>query len=277
MDFAKQTERLRQIEHEFPEALSQAFDNEEFEPVAALVIEHVQIKRSIKQHFLNLPAAHLPDDASGDVRAMVQTIVLGHKLRLEELLSDTPLKDLFNDEHTFDELDDLAAKHYFSWYSHYEYVSGMLEVGALIARADDTPAEFGSFLQEMRQCYAFQQYLAVCVLCRTVIEIALRHLCQLEGFFNPEHQNYGITTSYYERKAREQKRSFRIPEDYQMQPADLRALLDRSSYFKKFRSPIGDLYADLSRVVHGNRTISKSEAKNFARDTLQLLHDLYEV
>jgi len=62
-----------------------------------------------------------------------------------------------------------------------------------------------------------------------------------------------------------------------MQPADLRALLDRSSYFKKFRSPIGDLYADLSRVVHGNRTISKSEAKNFARDTLQLLHDLYEV
>ncbi len=277
MDFAEQIERLRQIEQEFPDALSLAFDKKDFKPLGALVEEHGQIKRSIKQHFLDSPAALLPDDASRDVRATVQRIVLGKKLPLEEVVSDTPLSDLFDDEHTFDELDELAEEHFFPWYSHYEYVSGMLEVGALVARADDTPTEFGSFLQEMRQCYAFEQYLAVCVLCRTVIEIALRHLCQLEGFFDPEHQNYGITKSYYERKAREQNRSFRIPEDYQMQPADLRALLDRSNHFKKFRGPISDLYADLSRIVHGNRTVSKSEAREFARDTIQLLHDLYEV
>jgi hypothetical protein len=277
MNLTVNVERLWRIEREFPEALLLAFDKKQHGPLGKLAEEYCEIKRLIKEYFLDSPAALLPDDDSRSLRTTIQKILLGKKLPLEEALVGTPLERLFGDEHTFDELDELAANHFFSWFSQYEYVNGLLEVGALIARIDATPDELDCFLQEMRRSYAFQQYLAVCVLCRTVIEIALRHLCQLEGYFDPEHQNYAITRAYLDRKAREQERDFRIPEDYQMQPADLRALLARSNHFVRFREPIADLYVDLSRIVHGNRTVSKIQALGFAQGTLKLLHDLYEV
>src|SRR5690606_33063529 len=155
-----------------------------------------------------------------------QKVLLDDPLPLEETLAGTPFSDLLKDELSLDELNDLADLHFHDWFSHYEYVSGMLEAGALVARVEATPPELDAFLQEVRQCYAFQQYLAVCALCRTAIEITLRHLVRLEGFFDPEQPEYGVMRAYYERKARAEGRAFRVPEDYQMQPADMRELLN---------------------------------------------------
>lgn len=169
-------------------------------------------------------------------------------------------------------------KHFHSWYGAGEYIDGMLEIGPLIARAEDLPAELKGFVHELRQCYAFQQYLAVCVLCRTCIEIALRHICELEGFFDPESDKYSITQSYLATKAKaEGYRNRKVVDDYLAEPRDTRHLLSTIPNFKKKVSKLSELYGDLSRIVHGSLPSKKKSAREFARETIDLLHELYEI
>ena len=286
MDFTSQVERLTQLEREILEALramvadliedSEA-NKEAYAGLDALGEEYRQIKLDVRQAFMEEPMALIPEDSSRHVREVVQKVVLGEPLPLEELLAQGPFAGWLENELSMDELDELADEHFHPWYSHYEYVEGMLEAGALVARADSVPYEFGSFLHELRQCYAFQQYLAVCVLCRTAIEIALRHLVKLEGFFEPGTREFGVMRSHYERKARAEGRDFRVPEDYQMQPADMRELLNTVMAFRKHNQPVRDLYADLSRVVHSHDDVPKQKAREYLTRTLRLLHELYEL
>lgn len=238
---------------------------------------YIKIKREIREYFLEKSVDLLPDDSSDESRSYIQRILNGEKTNLERLFEGTPFEELLHDGYDLSKLDDLASDHFYSWYNGYDYIEGVLEIGAIVLRVEKIPNEMADYLNQMRSCFAFQQYLAVCVLCRTLIEITLRHICKLEGFFNPEHLNYRIKYTLYQRKADKDGRNFKIPEDYLMQPSDLRYLLNTNNHFKKFREPIAQLYSDLSRVVHGNRTIKKEECKTLAKKTMQLIHDLYEV
>ncbi len=79
-----------------------------------------------------------------------------------------------------EELWDLGDKHFYSWFSHYEYVKELFYIGALIVGIS-VPEALRCYVEEARRCYAFQQYNGVYSLCRTILEAAVRHTCQRNG------------------------------------------------------------------------------------------------
>ncbi|MCH8525067.1 MAG: hypothetical protein LAT52_10990 [Balneolales bacterium] len=277
MDLKAQVNRLQGAEREVLDAIIKVIETKDSATLDQSLGTYKGTKAQIRDFFLQNPVELLPDDSSDEARQYIQRIVNGGKTDLELTLHGTPLEGLIDSTPDLVTLDELASQHFYSWFSGYDYVEGILEIGAIVLRVDKIPAEMTENLHEIRNCYAFQQYLAVCVLCRALIEITLRHICQLEGFFDPEHRNFSTTRGLFERKAKSEQRDYKIPEDYMMQPADLRYLLNTDNSFKKFKDPIADLYSQLSRVVHGNKTVSKKESKAFAKKTLKLIHDLYEV
>lgn len=79
----------------------------------------------------------------------------------------------------FEYYDELANEYYHPWFSHYEYIDGMLEIGSLFVN-HDLPENLEHFLSEVRKCYAFRQYNAVFGLCRILLEVVVRDLADQE-------------------------------------------------------------------------------------------------
>lgn len=270
----EKAERLQELPDLILEALISCIKTKNCDEAVALVTEYGQTKKDIKLAFLEKPAAAIPESENKDARKILQAVVLGEELPLEKAFNDTPLEGVFEDELSSEELEELGTLHFYSWFSHYEYVEGMYRVGALIARIGSLPENLGSFLQEVRQCFAFQQYLAVCALCRTVLEISVRDLYNIEGFNDSESDVSQIAKSYFEDKKR--GRHYKTVEDYDIPLSDLRNVLCKLPDYKPFYWRIRNLYEELSRVIHGSKTIYGNEAEEKLKMTLQLIHDLYE-
>lgn len=72
-----------------------------------------------------------------------------------------------------EKLDELAFSEFYSWFGPSIYFWNLLEIGVLIVDKK-VHAKVEKFVDEARQCYAFERYNAVYSICRTMIEAALR-------------------------------------------------------------------------------------------------------
>jgi len=104
------------------------------------------------------------------------------------------------------ELWDLGDEHFYSWFSHYEYVRAMFEIGALIIGIS-IPKEIDRYVSEVRRCYAFQQYHAVYSMCRTILEAAVRHKCQTQGRLKKSQGNLIDCEGRFERNRKVWRKS----------------------------------------------------------------------
>lgn len=259
MDFNNIAYRLNELEYSILDAYRYFEETKSTEKLAEVIGEHNAIILSIRKYFINNPVALIPAKASASTRAMIQEILLTGKSPIDRVFEETALAEFFDYTPDSDDLEELAKEHFLSWFSHYDYVYAILETAALVLKSDKLPDDLLKFLSEIRQCYAFQQYLASILLCRTSLELGLYHKCIAEERlpeYNPSIKSY--------------------VEDFVPTFSIMREKLSVLGDFKEFDLPLRDLYHELSRYIHGQHHTNKNIARDLITRTFKMLHDLYE-
>ena len=111
------------------------------------------------------------------------------------------------------------------------------------------------FVDEARSCFAFQQYNALCSLCRTILEVAVRDICKRKQFIKENNDNV-------------------IPFD-NYNKDNISQLINKISW-GELRKKIKDIYYNkTSFLIHGHKTIKRKEAKELFRETIMVVQYLY--
>jgi|GEM_PF-6413633 len=176
---------------------------------------------------------------------------------------------------SWDELNDLADEHYFPAFSQYEYINNIMEVGVLIAKIDSLPEHLHKFVKEVKKCYGFQRYLAVVALSRTMIEISIRDLYNLNHFNDKDSWQHERAIKYFRKKKGKKWEKY----IYEFDPtlADMTNILCSLPQYENFKDEINNLKAEMNRVIHGRATVKQEKAKETLADSLNLLSKLYAV
>jgi len=218
------------------------------------MLDYYGLKNEICAVLLDYPVAKLHDK---EVRELLSQATSKEGLEIEILLADH-LNDLgikkkpheIFDPYGFDEYDQLASDHLFSWFGPEAYIKNLFIAGYLIL-GTAVPSHFKKFVDQARQCFAFEQYLAVYSLCRTILEIAVRDVGQKKGILP---RDKGKVKHDVLRRFQEMKRKV-VP--------------------KSLREEVENIYDKASGLIHGNKTVKKSEAIDLLRRTLKVVQNLY--
>ncbi|MBE9547337.1 MAG: hypothetical protein IMF10_07575 [Proteobacteria bacterium] len=211
--------------------------------------EFMDLRKKIKKDLIDYPTAKIHDTQAQEILSKI--------IQEEPFQADNFLKALENktgesydfDKLEYDEIEELSDLFY-SWFSHYEYLEGLYEIGSLIV-GFSIPDTLKSYVSEARTCYAFQQYNAVYGLCRTILEIAIRHRCERKGII--KHQKGKIV-------------------DFDVyRPGELINKATRGP----LRDKVKEIYSDTSALLHGRKTVNSDDAKKMFKDTLRVVQDLY--
>lgn len=219
------------------------------EELPRLIVQFSELKKQLKTVLIDIPVAKIHDDFARRILVKVNQNEPFQTDRIVQAISSQVDEPVDLDELDNEEFAALAPKLY-EWFSHYEYIEGLYEIGSLIV-AVSVPPTLVSYLDEARQCYAFQQYNAMNALCRTVLEIALKH--------------------YGERKGLLPKVGDKVRDLDEYRPTKLIQLVRDSA----LRSRTRDLYFKTSTVLHGNKLASAEEAKKTFKEMLGVIQDLY--
>lgn len=215
------------------------------------VADFVETRRSLRTKLMHFSAiGGLQPNAQRVLRKLSEGRKLQAQAVIEKIGSRYP-----NDESLL-ELDDseiecLSHDLFHSRYSHYDYVEGLDQIGSLIA-SDDIPKEIGSFVDEAKQCYAFQRYIAVVSLCRTLVEAVARDICIKKELFRKRGDNVVAWEQY--------------------RWSDLRNLVASGELNNRLRNH----YGDMSSLVHGRRTAGQNDAQKIFQKTIAIIHSLYD-
>jgi hypothetical protein len=222
----------------------------DWENLKTALTEYHALRKGIRIRLLNQTAVSIGDT---EAAALLQRITTGEGLPTDKVIEhlhsvsgfDQPLEEFGEDE-----LEALGSDLFYSWFSHYEYISGLAELRPLVV-SGSAGESVSRLVRQVKDCYAFQQYDASYSLCRTVIEASIRDICVRRQFF----PDLGENVILFERFNWSQLR-------------------DRVSS-GILRQRLSSLYSDLSAVLHGRRSVSKDEARRAFEDTLQVIEQLY--
>lgn len=233
----------------------------EVSSLAKLVVEFADRKKEILHFLLKNPIVNLasPNDTNNiEAMQILQKISFGQPMPVEMATSGGVISDYLSGELEEGEIDSLGSDLLYSWFSHYEYIEGLYEVGSLILSCGNLPTYLDTFVSEVRNCYVFQQYNAVYVLCRTMLEISVK--------------NVAISKKI-------------IPEDthkikqLESRTLDLYTLIDvlcdNFPKYKSLRSNLHEVRKRTNSIVHGSNVVNKQEAKLLLKKTLLVIHELF--
>ena len=274
--------------------------------------ELLDLKKSIKRSLITTPGIAFDEEQYNENEKylkLIQTVSLDKNLSVErkvvsklleqffERHKNLPKKDydttkefiedlsteakneldflFFKDDLTPEEERELAEEFFDTIYFGESYIRDLYNCGILIARIGSLPEFLKDFINEVRECFAFEKYLAVCALCRTILEISIRDLYNLEGFNDKKSQEHAIAEGYFSKKKKGSK--WKYAEDYNISLHDMTNVLCKLPEYENFRQEIRDLKTEMNRVIHGNKTSNREESKNMIKRTLELIHNLYDV
>lgn len=213
--------------------------------------EFMDLKKKIKKEMIECPVAKIHNDIAQEVLRKIS--------QSEEFQTEKIIKGIENqtgssfefDKLDFEEADDDEMRDLFnSWFSHYEYLQGLYEIGSLVV-SYSVPDTLKSYVSEARSCYAFQQYNAVYGLCRTILEIAIRHRCGRMGII---------------------KRNEKIVDFDSYRPSELINKSTRGA----LKDRVKEIYSDTSTLLHGRKTVKKEDAVKMFKDALSTVEALYD-
>lgn len=207
------------------------------------------LKKKIKTYLIDNPVLTVHDHAAQDVLIKIQQDYLFEADKILTLASNSN-DDFEYDSLDFDELNDMQD-YLYSWFSHHDYVRGLFDIGSLIVGLS-IPESLNIYVSEARECYAFQQYNAVYGICRTVLEIAIRHRCQRKGILKPNKSKVIDIDEY--------------------RPSEL---INKSTQ-GGLRDRVKNIYRETSSLLHGSKTVNSDDAKHMFKNTLKVVQDLYK-
>jgi len=210
--------------------------------------EIIQLKTRIKTEFAK-SSTFIFNGNSSNSKIILQNINSG-KLLFADLvcqsLEETTGNSLDLESLDLDELDQLASDEFYSWFGPTEYIERLIEIGALILEIH-IPRELRFIVQETRQCYAFEQHIAVYSLCRTLLESAMRDICLRTGDIKKN----------------------RNPRAHVL----IKCLSKDDTALKK---RIEDLYRRLSEIAHGSKLSDSNGVQAAFKETALMVQELYE-
>jgi hypothetical protein len=170
-DVIQKALRLKELDKLIIKAIA-TWDIEEF---SKCLVEFNESKKHIRSYGLEHPLVNLQEIENLDARLIIAKINSGEPFSVEKAMSGSELKEFLKGELDENDIENLGSDLFYSWFSHYEYIEGLYEIGSLTLSCGKVPANLSKFVDEARHCYTFQQYNAVFSLCRTILE-ALRIL-----------------------------------------------------------------------------------------------------
>lgn len=201
--------------------------------------EFIELKKKIKKNLIECPIAKIHNKIAQEV---LKKISQEEIFQTEKILGSS-------DELDFDEKDELRDLFY-SWFSHFEYLEGLYEIGSLVV-GYSVPDFLESYVSGARLCYAFQQYNAVYGLCRTIIEIAIRDKCERMQIIRKDEKIIDF--------------NFHSP----------RKLINKCTK-GSLRDSLHNILDDTNILIHGRKTVEKKGAKQMFKDTLRAVQELYD-
>jgi hypothetical protein len=218
--------------------------------LVAAINEFVSLRQRLSATVLEEAVVVVEDD---EARATLKAITTADGLPADEVIGrllgpperQGALVDL--DEH---QLQELGEKLFYSWFSHHEYVAGLAELRPMVLRVKTSDA-ITRLVHQARDCYAFQQYDAAYGLCRIVIEASVRDICVRKQLLPDADPNVALFEKYRWK--------------------DLRRKVSSGALEERLRV----LYADLSVLVHGRKSVTGAEARLAFEQTLAIVEDLY--
>lgn len=246
--------RLKQTE----KALVKAVIESDREGVAKYLAEFVELRRDIKVAMLQHPVIQVPEATDPEAKRILRKVSAGEPFGIERATEGTGLGDALLTELGETEIDELGRDLFYVWFSHHDYIVSLYEVGSLVLSVGTLPDRLVGFVDEAKSCYAFQQYSAVCALCRMMLEIAVKDMAIHCGVLRGDQDN----VRSLERRG-----------------ADLHGIIEslcELAAFSKHRAQLHQIRRRGNQVIHGNKEISAEDAKQLLQDTLLAINDLYE-
>jgi len=270
-DLTTKALRLREIEGQVIEILRKllekpkgaiACDKETESLTSTLDSLLEEYHTAVKEIRVILMEEHVPVIDNPDAREIVQKMTLGTPLPLERIFeADPDLKQLVRGaldfEEDWEEIEELAIGHFYSWFSGTDYVTALYETGVLVVGFRDIPPYLREYVAEARRSLVFQQYLAVCILCRAMLDISVN------GIYHTDLIRRGLDSRTPRSETASTKVLKRIKE------------IVRDEGLSKRLSA---LYRELSKVVHPpflTEIITHEKAETFFKDTLSVVNQLY--
>ena len=224
--------------------------DQDVEDLIPAIREYQILRKSIRTRLLPQSVASIHDAAAADILRKITTGAgLPTDRIIDHILSMTG-SDQLPDEFSDEDMDTIGSHLFYSWFSHFEYVTGLSELRPLVIR---TPVRENivQLVKQIKNCYAFQQYEATYSLCRTVIEYSIRDICVRCNLFPDLDENVILFEKFTWRELREKVSSGSLEDD------------------------LKQIYSDFSMALHGRKTVSKDEARLAFGKTLHAVERLY--
>lgn len=265
--------RLKELEESFGHALKKVKEDARLLDQAwGHLGEWIRVKKQIRLATLETSVLLIPGSVNKEARTIIQKIKLGEKLPFEKMFNGTAFEELFENELDDDEISCLESEVFYSWFSGYDYVKELYSVGTLIAGVGDLPSNLSMFVDELRLCYVFQRYLAVYALCRAVLEISIRDIYKKNDLDDPKSENRIRAKELISQT----DPKFRFPNSdptlYQMIK-----MLTTLHLYEHMGDRLDDIRENTNPLVHGNIDVGGGKPTEIIRETLQAVHDLYEI
>ena len=221
----------------------------DFEKIPSLLSEFRDTKISVLKKFSELSIVEYADDESRQILERVQReFPTDNIIRHLENNSDTDSKffDL-----SWEEADEIGSDLLYSWISHYEFVRDLFKVNTLIFQAT-IPTGLRRYINEVRYCFAFQQYNATISLCRTILEAAAKDICEKKDLFSPHGDNV-----------------------IEINPEKFNQLIKAISRGELKKRAVKLYYREACPVVHGDRAVTSDQALRVLKHTTEVVQKLY--
>ena len=242
--------RLAELDRKIDQFLRERKIEEEF---FRALTEYVGLRESLQRKMLEEDVVSIEDARA---REVLHKISSGEGLEADNVVRVLGEVRGDPDLAVFGELDDATIEAWddllYSWYGPYEYVRGLAELRPLISECDASPI-VKRLVGKARQCYAFRQYDATTVMCRVLIEAAVRDICERLGLIRRSSKSYRDNWS---RPLGKVTRTLGIEE----------------SLKKKLKR----LHGALCKVAHAEKEATPQEALSAFHETLSALEELYE-
>ena len=205
------------------------------EAFGAALGAYMELRKSLKIRLLDESAASV---ANAEATEVLRKIGGGEGLASDKVIERLAALSGEDISLEFDnaELEELGSELFYSWYSHYEYVTGLAELRPLILRGA-APESVTRLVRQVKDCYAFQQYDAAFGLCRTLLEASIRDICERCGLFPDLGENVVLYEKYNWGQLRDKVSSGSL------------------------RERLRDLYGRLCEVMHARKTATRKEAR----------------
>lgn len=280
LDEMKLSRIINRLEELYNKVISSAFDSNIDKEA---LNEYRESKKELLLYLFDKPIQITDSKHFAEVRKRLQRLTLNGDPFLPDKSFDDEkfnkalnmFKDLLEPEFSSEEIDDLAWKYFYDFFSGQDYVLHKMKSQLLFLQTERLPENFKAFITEIQECFIFQKYIAATVLCRTVLEIAIRDLFK-QNKLSSEKSRYWPEIEPFFQKKREENKSFFI-EDFDPTLNERMNIMSLVEKFSPYTKEMHEVRTLGNSIVHGNRISNRETCSEMIKKTFLLIHHLYEV